>query len=343
MDNVTLDPIALLSEAFEAIKQENQTLQESVSEVRAMMAFEDRGWVTIGALNSGIQEGLDLEDLQDIIEKVSPLVIGGSLPKRAVDLHSGYVWGRGCFIEGTEKAKAGAPTNLRKMYLKNQDSLFSDSAREELQKARFITGNVLAAVNTKTHEVDRIPFNQIDNIHVDPNFPEKILAYRRTWDTKDGTTNSMRSRWYYTKRVPAAKRQKSIADASGGNSRTPVEPDITIVDLRANRQIGHVLGVPDALAGLLWSETYGRVLKYGEKVQEGLAKIIFRITNKSKAGAQQAGVRMSGFGGHGGTATMGDGQELSAVSTEDEATTTHQPVPWRLWQPLRGTSPTWIC
>jgi hypothetical protein len=318
MTNSELDPIALLSEAFNAIQGENASLKESIEEVRAMMAYEDRGWLLIGAMQAGEHlEGLDLTEVQDIAKKISPKVAGGSLPKRAVDLHSGYVWGRGCYIEGTEKPKGqGRLSGLRRIFIDpvNQESVFSDTAREELQKERFITGNVLAAVNTRTKKINRIPFNQIVGIKVDPNFPENIIAYKRQWDTQDGTTDSVKKRWYYTKRF-TGRRQASFSDGAGTNSTTPVEADTTIVDLRANRQVGHVLGLADGLAGLLWSETYGRVLSYGETVQEGLAKIIFRVTNKSKAGTNNAAVKIANFGGHGGTASMMEGQDLTAVST----------------------------
>lgn len=315
MNTSEMDPVALLSEAFESIKQENLTLKESVAEVRAMMNYEDQGWLLLGSYASGQHiEGLELEEVQQIAEKIAPKVVGGSLPKRAVDLHSGWVWGRGCFIEGTEKPKGrGRVPESRNFFIRtqNQEAVFSDTAREELQKARFIDGNVLVAVNTANKTVNRIPFNQIKSIRVDPDFPENIIAYLREWDSKDGTTTPVRKLWYYTKRYTGT-RQPSF---KVGDDTIPVAQNTTVVDLRANRQVGHVLGVPDGLAGILWSETYGRVLSYGETVQEGLARIIFRVTNKTAQGTKNTGVKISQFGGHGGTASMADGQDLTAVST----------------------------
>lgn len=315
--NMPENPAIALVEAYNTSQAEIATLRESLDEVRAMMAYDDRGWQNIlGAWASGEHlEGLDLSEVQDIAAKVEPKVAGGSLPKRAVDLHGGFVWGRGCFIEGTEKPKGrGAPPAIRKFFTNrvNQESVFSDIAREELQKARFITGNVLAVCNTKTKTVNRIPFKQITGIKVDPDFPENIIAYQRTWDTQDGTANSKKTLWYYTSRF-SGDRKQTIKAESGRN--VPVAQDQTIVDLRVNRQVGHVLGIPDALAGLLWSETYGRIISYGETVQESLAKILFRVTSKSKATAQSVGVKLSNFSGHGGTASLLEGQELSAVST----------------------------
>lgn len=312
------NPAAALVEAYEASQIQIADLQESLADVRAMMDYENHGWQQIlGAWTSGEHiEGLDLEEVQEIAQRIAPKVVGGSLPKRAVDLHSGFVWGRGCFISGTEKPKgAGRVPAVRSFFVKqvNQESVFGDIAREELQKERFISGNVLAACNTRTKEVNRIPFSQITGIKVDPDFPENVIAYQRTWDTQDGTQDSVKKRWYYTSRF-TGQRRVSYGTRKQSNL-VAVEKDVTIVDLRVNRQVGHVLGVADGLAGLLWSEAYGRIMSYGETVQESLAKILFRVTNKTKQGAQTTGVKVANFGGHGGTASMAEGQELTSIAT----------------------------
>lgn len=308
-------PTEAMQAEISRLNDQNEMLQESMAEVRAMMAYEDQGWQLISGIASGERlEGLEIDEVQAIADKISPRVAAG-MPKRAVDLHAGFVFGRGCYIEGTEKPKgAGRPTGIRRFYTDtvNQETLFSETAREELQKARFISGNVLLACNTRTKTVNRIPFNQVTNIKVDPNFPENVIAYQRTWDTKDGTPDSVKKRWYYTKRYNGPK-HSYYADGAGG--LIPVDPDTIIVDLRANRQVGHVLGIPDGLAGLHWAEAYGQIMQYGQVVNESLAKILFKVTNKTKQGVQSTGVKVANFGGHGGTASMAEGQELSAVST----------------------------
>lgn len=316
MTNSPENPIVALAEAYEVSQSEIESLRESLNDVRAMMDFENRGWTDIlGTYASGEHlEGLDLKEVQEIAEKIEPKVVGSSLPARAVNLHAGFVWGRGCFVEGTEKPKGrGRTPEIRGFFIRqvNQEAVFSDIAREELQKERFVTGNVLVACNTRTKTVNRIPFKQITGIKVDPDYPEKIIAYQRTWDTQDGTQNSKKVRWYYTARFEGT-RQKSFTK---NRETILVEPDTTIVDLRVNRQVGHVLGIPDALAGILWSDMYSRIVKYGETVQESMAKILYRVTNKTKQGVQSTGVKIANFGGHGGTASMAEGQELTAVST----------------------------
>src|SRR5690606_11569661 len=69
-------------------------------------------------------------------------------------------------------------------------------------------------------------------------------------------------------------------------------------------QVGHVLGIPDGLAGLAWSEAYGQIMQYGQVVNESLATILFKVTNSTKQGVQSTGVKIANFGDHGGTASM---------------------------------------
>lgn len=311
-------PEVIPNEAVErqiaTLQHENEGLKESIAEVRAMMSYDDLGWSLISGVTSGEKlEGLDLSEVQAIADKISPRVAAGSLPKRAVDLHAGFIWGRGCYIEGTEKPKGrGTIKAVRRFFIDktNQEAVFSDTAREELQKARFTSGNVLAACNTRTKKVDRIPFNQIIDIKVDRDFPEKVIAYKRQWDTQDGTNNSVKTLWYYTSRFQGTRQKTFTKD----NVTVKVAEE-TIVDLRVNRQVGHVLGIPDGLAGLAWSEAYGQIMQYGQVVNESLAKILFKVTNSTKQGVQSTGVKISNFGDHGGTASMIQGQDLTAVST----------------------------
>jgi hypothetical protein len=91
--------------------------------------------------------------------------------------------------------------------------------------------------------------------------------------------------------------------------------DEVIVDRRFNRQIGWPLGIPDAVAAMPWIAAYEEIMQYGRVVNESLAKILYKVISKTKAGATTAAVKVSGIGGHGTTASMLEGQDVSAVST----------------------------
>lgn len=297
-----------------AITAENETLRENLDDAMRSLKFEDRGWQVLGIAAAGENlDGLSLQDVKEISGKIRPYLVAGDLMKRGVDLHTGYVWNRGLHIEGVDKKGRGAPTKLRNFYLKtaNQESLFSPFAHSELQKARYADGNIFFLCDTAKSTVKRIPLSQITAMRVDPSFPEDVWAYRRTWDSSEDGSKEPISRWYYTKRFEG-KKQKTF---TRNGVTEAVEPGI-IVDGRFNRQTGWALGVPDAAAAMPWRRAYSEFMKYGQVVNESLAKMLFKITgNKSKAGASSAGVKMGSFSGHGGMAAVGEGQDLEAVRT----------------------------
>jgi hypothetical protein len=316
------DPIAVLTEALTRlpeIEAENIELREGLAEVRAMLQADDAGWSLISGLQSGERlEGLDLDEVHSIIKMLQPRVAAAGLTKRACDLHSGWVFGKGMSIDGVQDTKGpGAKSAAYRFYNNriNQESIFSPSAHEELQKSRFIEGTVVAACNTVKKTVQRIPFSQIVDVKLDPDYPTRILGYKRRWNPQTGPDSKTREVWLLTHRFEG-KRPKSFGPE---NQKVPVDQDVTVVDLRANTLPGFVLGVPDGIAGLNWAETYTLALRGGVTVTEGLSRLIFKVTNKSKAGVQNAAVKIAGMTGAGNTASMTEGQDVEAIRTAGQA------------------------
>ena len=310
---MTTDPISVISEQFQALAAQNEQLKEELSDVRMMFDHEDRFWTKLGAWTSGDRlEGFDLDELQDISKKIRPHVIGDALVRQGANLHTSYVWSRGINIEGVEVKKGpGRNTDLRAFFVNpvNQASLFSTTAQEELQRARYADGNLLIACDKSNKTARLIPFSEVTNIRVNPDFPSEVWAYQRTWNPdKDGKP---KKRWYYTN-VYTGTRQKSF---TSGNETVQIDPNVTIIDRRFGRLPGFVLGVPDSIGMHVWVAAYNEVMEYGRVVNESLAKILFRVTNETKQGTQSSAVKIANFGGHGGTASMAEGQDLTAVST----------------------------
>ena len=160
------------------LRGENERLEESVAEIRAMMDYEDQGWKAIfGAANGDKEEGLSLEEVKMISKKARVKVAGASLEKQASDLHGGYVFGQGLEIPGTER-EATAENGKKKGRTKgevrffedpiNQENLFSDGAHKELQRARFTDGNVIVMCDETTKQVRRIPITEITGYITNP-------------------------------------------------------------------------------------------------------------------------------------------------------------------------------
>jgi len=316
-DNLLSEAVSLaITDALNPILEENAALKEASAEVKAMFDYQDRGWQLLLGLAAGDAEyGLDLADVKAIAEKAATQISVGAIPKRAADLHFGFVFGNGMEIDGVERdrGKKGAPSLVVRFYENsvNQESIFSGAAKHELQYARFTTGNVVVLCDTRSREVRRLPFAEIDNVLVNPDFNEEVWAYLRTWThTKPSGDTITKQAWVYTNRF-RGKRQKTI---NVGGKPVEVLASVTAVDLRANRQVGFTFGIPDAAAGLHWSAAYGEVLRYGQIVNETLAKVIYKVVQKTQKGANSAGVKL-GKGGAGQAAVLGEGQDIQLVNS----------------------------
>lgn len=306
-----------VSQAISPIMEENTELRESNAQVQAMFQAEDRGWQLILGGSAGDSEyGLDLDEVKMIASTASTQIAAGAIPKRAADLHFGFVFGNGMEIEGTERDSSakGRPKGEVAFYENtiNQESIFSGAAQHELQYARFTTGNVIVACDTVNKTVRRVPFAEVTNVMTNPDFSEEIWAYLREWTSyKPNGDSETKQEWIYTNRFPKSKRrQKTI---SVEKKAVPVAQDITAVDLRANRQVGYTFGIPDAAAGLHWSRAYGEVLRYGQIVNETLAKVVYKVVQKTQKGANNVGVKL-GKGGAGQAAVLGEGQDIQMVN-----------------------------
>ena len=320
------DPIETISAAFAELAGRNERLEESLSQVQMLLDVEDRGWSLLSQAGNDDFEGFTLEEAQDVSKKIRPHLSGDSLPKRAVDLHSGYVWSKGLNVEGVKRTgKKGAPTKLMKFYSDpvNQEHLFSAMAHEELQKGRFADGNVLIAANKSEGTARVLPFNQITNLRVNPDHPSEIWMYQRTWDPKTSENSEKQVEWYYTNRYKGVK-QKTIMV---GNERQRINSAVTIIDRKFNRLPGYVLGVADAVAGMPFAAAYVEILQYGRVVDRALAALLFKVTNKTKAGTQAAAVKIAGMSGAGNSASMVEGQDVQALSTAGKGYNFSNPRP----------------
>ena len=305
----TSNEITIITEALTRVLSDNESLKESLSDVKAMLDFEDRGWNLLGSYLTGDKlEGFDLDELKEVSKKLRNYTTGNALMRRGCSLHTGYVFSNGFFVEGTETPKgSGRPTRLRSAFIDtvNQESIFSSAAQAELQKARYTDGMVFLACNASKTQVRRIPLSEITGVKVDVEYGEDIIAYQRTWNTGEKEV----SRWYVTDRFTGT-RPKSYGT---GSSRVEVDQNTVIVDGRFNRAVGFILGVPDSIAASVYVSAYDQILQYGRIVDESLSRILYKVVSKTKQGTQNAAVKMSGVTGFGNTAAMTEGQDLQVL------------------------------
>lgn len=307
--------VELTQDLFEGLKQENSHLHEALQDVIQTLRFEDRGWQNI--LDSNLDmEGITLDELKEASERIRPLLSGQSLLKQGSELRIGNVWSKGVVIQGSVRSSSatGSPTRLQKFCSDpvNRASVFSPDAHGQLERALYSDGNVILVGNSSTRQIRRIPIFEITDVLVNPDFPEEIWAYQRTWrDTTVPDPSKLRVRWYYTNRFKGARRKTIGVD---GN-RHAVDPVSTIFDLGVNKQVGWPLGIPDALAAVAWALLYSQFMKHGQVMSESLAKFAFKIVNKTAAGAKSSAVKVSKSRGTGQTTSLTEGQDLTPLAS----------------------------
>lgn len=302
-----------LTEQLAELQDRNGYLAESLEDVRRMLAFEDHGWMKVFGGTDGT-EGLGLDDVKGASEDIRSLLVGGGLMKRGCDLTIGYVMSRGVNIEGTKSSsKRGAKSAAYRFFTDpvNQESVFSFSARGEMQRARFSDGVFLTICDNATKVVRRFPLSEVSDIRVDKDFPEEIIAYQRTWTPDTSKPEMVQKRWYYLNGY-RGNRQSSI---TVGGETVPVAQGQVVIHKRFNRQVGWPLGIPDALAAIAVYKAYMEFVKYGKVVSESLARIVYRVINKSAKQSQNAAAKVAGATVHGGTATLGPDQDIQAINT----------------------------
>ena len=304
-----IDPLSQITSAISQVLAENGELRESLADVKMMLDADNQGWEPFGRYLSGDNlEGFDLDELKEVSARLRRYTTGNALMRRGCSLHTGYVFSNGFFVEGTETPQgSGRPSALRKMFTRrvNQESMFSSAAQAELQKARYTDGMILLLCDTSKGLVRRIPLAEISAVRVDEEYGEDVIAYQREWRSGDKTVR----RWYMTDRFEG----KRPAAYGTGSDRVPVDQNLTLVDGRFNRAVGFVLGVPDSIAAAVYVTAYDQILQYGRIVDESLSRILWKVVNKTKQGVQSSAVKMSGFDGHGGTASLVEGQDIQAL------------------------------
>lgn len=317
------DPKKLIEAAFAAKDDEMAQLKEQLSNVQAMLSVEDQQWTRLfGGLNDEYP-GLSLEQLQQWHAQISEYIVGNPIIKRGVGLRHSYIWSKGLNIPGVstegktqdKKDSRGRKSKLETFYKdrKTQAYLTSPEAFNEMETAAATQGTYLLVGDEKTKKIlYPVTIDEITNVMTNPEYKGEVWAYLREWssETPSGETKEHKE-WIYTDRFEGT-RLSSIGEE--GVNAVKVAKDKTIFDQVFNSQIGWPLGVPDALAAIVWARIYSELMNHGKVMTESLAKFAFKVTQSTKKGADQVGVKTQ-RGGSGQTAVVGSGNDLQAVSS----------------------------
>ncbi len=296
------------SEQIHSLMHENEVLSESYAAMaQAMLAFEDKGWNALGSVE--LTDAFQLDQLQraaDIIRETSE---ANPLLKRGCGLRTSYIFGRG--VSFSEQ-----PPRIRKVMMdqQNMDVLFSPEAQVINERSHFTDGQFFILGHITTKKLQRIPFNEITAVVTDPDDPELIRYYRRSWTRYEQELNSTTPKavamnvWY-----PADTYEPLGGKFASTIQNQRVDRSMRMIASRVNRRAGQIWGVPDAFPALPWAHAYNDYLKDGSRMLKALSMFAWQLKSKSKAGATAAAATIATPTQAGSTAVMGDGMELSSM------------------------------
>lgn len=307
------EPIRALERIVENLEGENGELRESIQSVAAMLQYEDRGWSRIiGAVQD---EGIELDELHDASTKIREMIVTNPTIKQGANLRSTYVWSKGVKLGGFTPGRGR--TNVQNLIDNpiNQLNVFSPEAQEAFERSAFSDGNIILLGDNQTKELRAVPLWEITDVLRNPNFSSEIWAYRREWIDYSSDTAQNRVRWYYTDQYTGKKGQTKTYNGQ----RERFDNDFTVIAQHFNTQIGWTWGVPDALPVIAYARLYRDAIMSGYRVSEAMAAILFKVTTQSKAGTNDAALKVSRAQGSGNTAAMTAGSDMQALATSGRA------------------------
>lgn len=284
---------------FAQQNQRYEALEESYNELisRANSAF----WKPLDFTQD---EGVDLNVLKDLAQRLREQTTTGSLHTRAVQLTHAYVFGRGMLVN-TDDLQPRIKKAVEHPY--NQTAMFSQRAREELTRAMYTDGQVFVLRDTQTRVLTRVPLSQITGIFADNDSPERVWHIKRTWSNG----SKQFEKWYatsdYYEATPPAKRLKTI-------EKVPVDQTKVMHFKSVGKHVGWALGLPVGLPAMQWVETYTQYVQNNARLVESYSKIAFKFSQKaSQANASAVTIGGTPANSVGGVASMGLADSLTAM------------------------------
>ena len=287
-----LEESATVTEALAAkAAAENQVEVLAESMVDLELALEDRGWQRL--TTAGDRE-FSREGLQRAANTARVMAVANPLIKRGLGVRQSYVWGSGVQIqarstgdEGTQDVNAVVQAFLDDPG--NRASFTGDQAHEENERALGTDGNVHVALFTNPRtgfvQVRAVPFNEIQDVILNPEDRDDPWYYKRVWTqteiTLDGRTNTVEKTVYHPALTFTGTARHKVIDGH------KVEWDAPILQVSVNRLDGWKFGIGDAYAALSWARMYRDFLGDWATLVKALSQFAWKATSGSGAKSQK--------------------------------------------------------
>lgn len=276
----------MLLERLDDAQVRIEELEESLLEVAD--AFDNIGWSPMGFADPQQVNEIPLKTVKRVAEVARAMEAVNPFVKSAVRARISYIWGNGVQFENLDAA-------TEKALRKNRDSLFSQQAFEQRERALATDGNLFTAVHRDDYSTFRVPLAQISGSISNPDDDEDIWYYKREWTTKknssanDGEVDNTKTniRWYPSMQYAQRLEQegKSLPKRWG---KYGVDQNYVIQHIAVNRQIGWRWGVPDVMAVIYFAKAYKEFLEDNLTLVKAYSRIAMQIKTPTRAGANAA-------------------------------------------------------
>lgn len=274
------------------LREASELYASGMRNVVSSLAREDVGWRGFG---DDEREIVPLPVIKDHSRRARHLVAYNPLVKRGITIRNAYMW-HDLPVASRSLGKLSWLTSLESR-MRDESALCTDGA-------------VFYMVNKRTKEVRPVPLSRISSVARDRDASDEgdiyaVLVEPVPLSDQIGIDNR-KPEWYLVDGKPYSK----VSNAQGYATNR----QWTIVYAVVNRQVGEVWGKPDLMGAVYWARAYKTYLEASHTMTQALARIAFKVNSVTRQ-HQQAVIQQMGNGsGIGGTASLGPGQELTAVN-----------------------------
>ena len=285
-------------------------LEESMRDLSLWL--EDRNWIPVDGWEE--EKGFSLDTIKTESDRIRALSIVNPLIKKAINMRAGYVWGNGVSFKG-----AGIDRILKNP--RNQSIMFDPAVAWKLESQLSTDGNIWAITSTRGEEIIMLPIHQLAGWVVDENDPTRVLYWLRRYSVQvKNFSNGVEETKFIEVFYPASDNTNTTAKQIDGIA---IDRTRSVVHIAANRQEGWVLGIPDIMAAMFWSQAHKELFEAGVSYVKAQGKFASKVIAKTGTGANAAAARIADMPRKdpatgevldaGGTAVLGGGLDLQLM------------------------------
>lgn len=259
------------------------------SESLARLRQEDIGWVSLSAVE-GADSLITLDVIRDHSARARRLATLNPIVKRGLVVRNAYMWSDPVVYKGVTRP-------ARKVIDENAKSCFSVQARVRDEQAFNTDGCVIYLVDKTTKTVMPIPLRRLGGVATDDVTGDVVALLINPASTGD-------PQWYM------------LWDRTGvtiNAANYKVNRRLTAVYATVNRLSAEHYGKPDLMGALNYAQAYKEHLEIARMMQKSLSRLAFKAKSVNAKQQQAVTARMAGMG-VGGTASIGAGQDIQAIT-----------------------------